>query len=139
MGRTWQEASGWSSCSEVERMTTSPVVTTKDLHCMAAACRLLRLPVRSSAAEEATGNPLLCPGYGQAVARAGCSNIAQMTTSIYLPPKNNVIVALDAYGASSSFRWQKRAPFTVSTVQHGRYCSSRSTHADSMSRQRLSC
>lgn len=30
--RTWQEASGWSSCSEVERMTTSPVVTTKDLH-----------------------------------------------------------------------------------------------------------
>ena len=84
MRRTWQEASGWSSCSEVERMTTSPVVTTKDLHCMLAACRLLRLPrlpVRSGAAEEATGSPLLCPGYCQAEARAGCSNIAQMTTT----------------------------------------------------------
>ena len=62
-------------------MTTSPVVTTKDLHCMLAACSLLRLPrlpVRSGSAEEATGSPLLCPGYGQAVARAGCSNIAQV-------------------------------------------------------------
>ena len=77
---TWQEPSGWSSCSEVERMTTSPVVTTKDLHCMVAACRLLRLPRRSGPAEEATGSPLLCPGNCQAEARAGCSSIARMTT-----------------------------------------------------------
>lgn len=63
-------------------MTTSPVVTTKDLDCMLAACRLPRLPVRSGAAQEAPGSPLLCPGYCQPKAAAGCTNIAQMIVSL---------------------------------------------------------